>query len=102
MCTEGWENERFVLISRGSKSWPTRRCSHFNKLGHIVDFFWKLHPERENMREKDYKNATNKIIGAVAIESSEIRDQVKERSVLQVNREQAGSRQREKFWEQNH
>ncbi|KAF3776016.1 hypothetical protein EJ110_NYTH38901 [Nymphaea thermarum] len=38
------------VYAQGLGSRPIRRCSHFNKLGHSVDYCWDLHPEKRLTR----------------------------------------------------
>ncbi|KAF3772483.1 hypothetical protein EJ110_NYTH57788 [Nymphaea thermarum] len=45
-------HERSALVSRGSGSLTRslRRCTHYKKTGHTVDYCWDLHPEKKGIR----------------------------------------------------
>lgn len=87
VCTiKGKKNERSALISHENNHRPTKRYSICKKSGHTISFCWDLHLKKKNMRWKVSKHPSNKWIGAMAVESSEMRAQNKEKNVLQVNK----------------
>ncbi|KAF3775490.1 hypothetical protein EJ110_NYTH50284 [Nymphaea thermarum] len=46
----------FVSHTSGTEQRPTRRCSHYNKVGHSVDLCWDLHPEKRLIRGRPPSN----------------------------------------------
>lgn len=60
---------RSALISCGSGSRSSRRCTHCKKSGYTIDFCWDLHPKKKNMRSWDCRNPSSQKLGAIASES---------------------------------
>lgn len=69
--SEGGENKSFALISCENSSRPPKRYFHCKKSDHTIDFCSNYHLERKSMREKDYKNSSNRKIWGT-VESSEM------------------------------
>lgn len=75
ISTDERGNKESALISHWNTSRAPKRCPHCKKSGHIVEFCWDLHPERKNMRGRNYKSPSNNNIAAMAAESNDLTNQ---------------------------